>query len=409
MTFAAIEDFASVVSKRISVERILLAGRWLHRLKDILTVQPNQVFPSQQLLDHIPVLIGEIAGYLYAPEEEEIAANTAVIEKARELGMLRHQQQASVHQVLREYEILDEILESFVVEETQRLGLAPTPAECFEICQRLTRASRTLMRTTIDTFISEYTSTIQERTERINRLNRMAGHEMRAPISTLLFGASVLEMESVKTDPERVTRIAQSIRSNAERLSASVDHLQRLARLAEPLDVPTEQRVEVSTVAQEVARQLAEMAAARDVTLRVADGLPELVADPAQIELLFLNLVSNGIKYSDERKPERFVEIGPLESEAEAGTCTLVVRDNGLGIPPCDQPTIFERDDRANPDGSPGMAGSGLGLAIAAECVQSLGGTIRCESVVDQGTSFYVTLPCETQGSRAPTLRPAAN
>jgi hypothetical protein len=72
-----------------------------------------------------------VAAYLRAPAEEEIAANAAVIAKARELGLLRHAQDASVHQLLHEYEILSEILESFVTDETRRLDLQPTSPECF--------------------------------------------------------------------------------------------------------------------------------------------------------------------------------------------------------------------------------------------------------------------------------------
>src|SRR5690349_16065802 len=139
MAIGTAEDFAGIVSQRVEAERHTLAGQWLRRLNELLTVEANEVFPSAQLLDHIPMLIGEIAGYLRAPQDEEIAANTVVIEKARELGSLRHEQRASVHQLLREYEILAEILETFVVEETERLGLRPSAVECFQLLRRLTR------------------------------------------------------------------------------------------------------------------------------------------------------------------------------------------------------------------------------------------------------------------------------
>ena len=66
----------------------------------------NDVFASDQLLDHIPSLLDEIAGYLAAPADEAIAANTAVMDKARELGLLRHRQRATAHQLLHEYETL---------------------------------------------------------------------------------------------------------------------------------------------------------------------------------------------------------------------------------------------------------------------------------------------------------------
>src|SRR5262245_64670421 len=102
------ESYAAIVSQRVSMERFTLAERWLARLRELLTVELNDVFPSDQLLDHIPLLIAHVAAYLRAPADEEVAANAAVIDKARELGLLRHEQKASLHQRLREYEVLGE-------------------------------------------------------------------------------------------------------------------------------------------------------------------------------------------------------------------------------------------------------------------------------------------------------------
>jgi len=393
MTIATAEDYAGIVSQRVAAERLTLAGRWLERLNELLTVQPNEVFPSNQLLDHIPALIEQIARYLSAPADQEITANTTVIEKARELGQLRHQQQASVHQLVREYEILSEILEDFVVAETARLGLEPSSQQCFEILRRLTRAARALMRTTVDTFVSEYTAAIQERDERIKAFNRMASHELRSPIGTLVFAAAALKMEPVRSNPERLDKVAETIRTNAERLSWLVQNLQRLAQLSDPVDVPSEQRVELTTIANEVTRQLSEMAETRNVEIRIDPELPALVADPARLELVLLNLLSNAIKYSDPDKRDSFVEIA-LAARTD-DLCTVAVRDNGLGIPESDQPLVFERFFRAHADRDLelGTSGSGLGLAIVADCVRALGGTIRFESAVRRGTTFYVTLP----------------
>src|SRR5437867_2256112 len=86
------ESYAAIVAQRVTTERFRLAEQWLGRLRELLTVELNDVFPSDQLLDHIPLLIANVAAYLRAPADEEIAANAAVIEKARELGVLRHQQ-----------------------------------------------------------------------------------------------------------------------------------------------------------------------------------------------------------------------------------------------------------------------------------------------------------------------------
>ena len=403
MTFLTAEDYAAVIGQRIAAERLALSTRWLARLRELLTVAANEVFPSQHLLDHIPLLVDQIARYLTAPESEEIAANAAVMDKARELGLLRHQQRASVHQLLHEYEILGEILEGFLIEETERLNLRPSIAEAFTVHRRLTRAVRVLMRTTVDTFVSEYTATIQEQNERINSYNRAASHELRSPIGTLRFAGALLDNDAVRQDPVRLAKVAATVRASADRLSWLVENLQRLAQMRDVVDVPSEQRVDLTQLAEEVARQITEMAEARGVKIRVAPDLPSLVADPARLELVLLNLVANAVKYSDRTKPEPFVEIVTARRAADeveptgGATCTICVRDNGLGIPDADQPAIFDRFFRAHAhlDQQLGVSGTGLGLAIVIDCVHALGGSIRCESRAGDGTSFFVTLPCD--------------
>ena len=399
MTSSAAEGYASVIAARIASERLTLAARWLERLREMLTVAANDVFPSDQLLDHIPSLVQEISGYLAAPKAEEIAANAAVMEKARELGALRHKQRATAHQLLHEYEILGEILETFLVEETHMLGLQPTVKECFEVQRRLTRSVRVLMRTTMDTFIADYTATIQEQTDRIKAFNRSASHELRSPIGTLMFAGALLENDVVRGDARRLSKVATTVKSSAERLSWIVENLQRMARMSEPVDGLSEQQVDIRSLAEEVVRQLEEMAASRKVTLRIAENLPTLHADPARIELVLLNLVSNAIKYSDPKKADAFVEIASAPGVPGAGgCCTICIRDNGLGINDANQTAIFDRFFRAHAhlDDELGVSGTGLGLAIVADCVEALGGTIRCESREGEGTAFFVTLPLTT-------------
>jgi len=392
------ENYADVVSQRVSAERSVLAARWLNRLNELLLVEPNAVFPSDQLLDHIPTLIAEIAAYVKAPADEEIATNAAVIDKARELGSLRHEQRASVHQLLREYEILGELLEGFVIDETERLALHPTPAECLEVLRRMTRATRTLMRTTVDTFVSQYTTTIQERNERIKNFNRMASHELRTPIGTLLFASAMLNTDVIQLDSVRVARIVSTISSSAERLSRLVTNLERLSRLTDPLDMPSQQEVDLQALAAEVVRQVDEMATARDVVIRInAAEVPPLLIDSARLELVLLNLVSNAIKYCDPSKPDRFIEVAASLTSTEM--CAIIVRDNGLGIAEQDQTAIFDRFFRAHShlDHALGVTGTGLGLAIVAECVRELDGSIRCESSLGSGTTFLISVPSRSR------------
>ena len=149
-------DFGDLIAERIRAEHLSISTRWLERLKGMLSVEANDVFPTDQLLDHIPALIQELAGYVRAPEAEAVVANTAVITKAAELGELRHAQAASVHQLLAEYRLLGGILTSFVQQELTRLGVSPGAGEAIEVIRRLNEAIWLLMQTTVDTFIAGY-------------------------------------------------------------------------------------------------------------------------------------------------------------------------------------------------------------------------------------------------------------
>ncbi|MDQ3555712.1 MAG: RsbRD N-terminal domain-containing protein [Gemmatimonadota bacterium] len=88
-----------------------LVKRWLDRIAERMAVHENDVFPTDELLDHVPLLIDGIADYLEDPADE-ITADVSVVAKAMELGELRHQQQFEAPQILREYEILGGILSS---------------------------------------------------------------------------------------------------------------------------------------------------------------------------------------------------------------------------------------------------------------------------------------------------------
>jgi len=389
-----VQPFDRAIGARLSGESQALAQQWLTRLKDVLTVEPQEIFPTADLLDHIPQLIQQIAEYVGAPEVEELAANSGVVAKARELGLLRHTQQASVHQLLREYHLLGGILESFVRDETVRLGLTPPPIEVFGVASRISHALRVLQQTTIDAFIAEFTDRIAAQHARLESFNRLVSHELRQPLGTLQFSLRLLR-SSVADDASKRDRLLEIGATATHRLVDLTRQLEQVARLQNRGDDPGRQDVDLSALCREVARQLKEMADNRGVTIRTADDLPMLVTDMARLELILMNLVSNAIKYSDPAKPERFVEVF-LSGATDDGR-TICVRDNGIGVPPDDVPHIFENFFRASPekDAERGIKGAGLGLAIVAECVEALGGRIAVASVEGEGTAFDLWLPAD--------------
>ena len=383
--------FHDGLADRLRAEHASLAARWFERLRALLPVDARDVFPTESLLDHIPALIQDIGTYLRAPEAEAIIANTLVVEKARELGTLRHHQRASLHQLLREYQLLGNILTTFVQEEIARLPEPPAPADAVEAVARLHLAVDVLMQETVETFVRLYTGTISEQAERLEQFTRMATHEWRQPLNSLQFAVQLLRHPGI--EEERTARTLELMERNVAHLVAMTHTLERLARMQEPTDDAVVQDVSLTTVAGQAARQLREMAETRDVTIRVADDLPMLVVDAGRLELALVNLLSNAIKYADPAKPTRFVDISAVIDAG--GECQIVVRDNGIGIPADRIHSIFDRFSRAHADRAdlPGVTGVGLGLSIVADCIRTVGGRIEVESVEGIGTTFVISIP----------------
>src|SRR5580765_5172615 len=384
-------NFGGVIAERIRAEHRALAIRWFERLLDLLPVDAREIFPTESLLDHVPALILEISTYLRHPEEGAIAANTAILDKARELGSLRHAQRASLHQVLREYQVLSGVLVTFVLDEIKRLGIGPPTAETVLLVSRLHEAVDVLSQATVEAFVTLYTQTIDDQRERLEQFTRMAAHEWRQPLGALQFGIRLLGQAHL--DPQRTRRTLETVERNVQHLIDLTHKLETVARMHNDGDNPVLQEVSAGTVAVEAARQLREMADARGVEIRVLDGLPTLTIDVGRLELTFVNLLSNAIKYSDEAKPDRWVEISGLQTAD--GWCQIAVRDNGLGIPADAVDRIFDRFTRAHEQRDDGVhvGGLGLGLSIVDDCVGAMHGRIDVESSEGVGTTFVLSLP----------------
>lgn len=393
MTNVVASDFRTLIGQRIEAAHQTLATRWLEELERLIPVAPDDIFPGDQLLGHVPALILELAAFFRAPAGEAIAANAVVTARATELGQLRHAQRASVHQVLREYQTLRTVITQFVEEEATGLGLTPNVGELFELTNRLDAAIDVLLRTTIDAFVGQYTETITQHTARLEGFSRMVTHELRQPLGTFQFALKLLGTEDTRMDRAQHDRILASAERNVTRINDTLANLVTLSR-AEGADTALVQHVELSTVIDNVNDQLREMADARDVQITVIRPLPGVTVDIARLELVLVNLVSNAIKYSDPAKPSRFVEISSVPS-ARPDVCTVRVRDNGIGIAEPELQPIFARFYRghAGRDQELGTSGMGLGLAIVADCVEAIKGSIRVESILGEGTTFLLELP----------------
>jgi signal transduction histidine kinase len=393
---AAMEGFQSAIGAQIDLDRDALAMRWFERLTALIPVLPNDVFPTDALLAHIPDLIHEISRFI-ASDELEIAANSFVVTRARELGELRHAQHASVHQLLREYELLRNILETFVGEQTVQLGLKPHLTEVLRCVRKINQAVAVMSQTTVDTFVERYAAMTDDHTRRLEQFNQMVSHELRQPLSALQAAAALLRQNNGNVARRR--RLIGVVDRNITRMADLVGTITKITSLKAPDHAPGVQRVSLTTEAREIARQLRDMARDRHVEVIVAPDMPHVTVDIGRLELILSNLLSNALKYADPAKSRRYVRISHVP--AKDTSCTFQVRDNGLGMTPEQVEHVFTPYFRAHAtrDLELGVQGLGLGLSIVRDCAAAIGASVALDTAPGEGATFSVTLP---EGTSAP-------
>jgi signal transduction histidine kinase len=377
------DTLASAIAELLRDAKTDLAGRWLARITERVALAPNRVFPTEALLDHVPLLIVGIADFIEDPRLT-VAADSEVIQHAMALGALRHQQGFTEYEILKEFEILGAIVFAFLRGAAELVEGSGTE---WTVCaQRLFQAVATIQQATTIRYFELMAARIKDSEDRLRAFDRALTHEMRNRIGATLGAAELLETFNLGDEDRR--RLAAVIARNARSMRVVLDNLVELAH--PDADARQQRRVLLAAAIAEATRQLRDAASAEGVEIRVGSELPHVEVSAAAVELSLVNYLSNAIKYRDPAKTPRFAEIvGRIEGEE------LVVRvcDNGIGVPADHRAGLFQRFFRARVAGAPDVEGTGLGLNIVREVIQNAGGRTWAEFPAHGGSIFAFALP----------------
>jgi two-component system NtrC family sensor kinase len=222
-----------------------------------------------------------------------------------------------------------------------------------------------------------------------NEFVQTVSHDLRSPLTAILGYVDLLDRVGPVNEQQRefIKRVQNSVKS----ITSLVNDLLELGRIEAGFDTQKEMvslegiiRYTLETLTGQITDKKL------DLQLNLPKDIPQMRVNPIRMRQMLDNLIGNAIKYTPSGG-----EI-TIKVEVQNEQVILRISDTGPGIPPAEQPHIFEKFYRAS-NVPKGVGGSGLGLSIVKSIVDNHQGRIWVESLLGQGSSFTVVLPLYKQ------------
>jgi two-component system sensor histidine kinase KdpD len=214
-------------------------------------------------------------------------------------------------------------------------------------------------------------------------------HDLRTPLASIKAGVTSLLDTDVRHDEAQERDLLTTILEETDRLNRLVGNILDLAKIRAGALIPRRSPTAIDEVAEAVVARLRPRLQDRRLTveLMLGDDLPEVPADPVQIDQVLTNLLENAARHSPADGVVR------LRIASEERSIRVRISDEGPGIPREEHERVFEAFYRGRQ--SPESAGTGLGLAIAKAIVTAHGGRIWIEETTGGGTAMVFEVPLE--------------
>jgi PAS domain S-box-containing protein len=230
--------------------------------------------------------------------------------------------------------------------------------------------------------LEQRTLSLQVLNQELESFSYSLAHDLRTPLRSISAYSEMLVSGEAGELPAEVIRMLRTVHRNSGRMTQLMDDFLAFFRVARK-DVKQE-TIAMSAVAREAIASI-NIDEKRAIDFRVGE-LPSAKGDPAMVLQIFVNLISNAVKFTG-LKERAEIEIGTVPDRAPT---VYFVRDNGVGFNMKYYNRLFGVFERLHRREE--FDGTGIGLAIVQKIVQRHGGTVWAESVVDKGAAFYFTL-----------------
>ena len=273
-----------------------------------------------------------------------------------------------------------------------QVGGADYITKPFKNAEVLARVKNHLKIRSLQKELTEKNQKLMQVNEELERFTTAVSHDLQQPIQSILGFARLLEFslkEEIK--PEEYSYL-QSILGAGERMKRLIQDLLVYAKMGQ--ETMTVETIDCQYIVEQVQENLASAIAQRDVQIGYA-SLPIVRGNEVQLIQLFQNLLNNAIKFT---APQVQPQI-QIKAVIRKEKCLISVQDNGIGIPPDEKERVFQVFKRFHDTKQ--YSGHGIGLATCRKIVENHGGKIWFKSKVDEGTSFYFTLPIPEKNTKS--------
>ena len=216
----------------------------------------------------------------------------------------------------------------------------------------------------------------------------LASHQLRTPLSSIKWLVELL-LDDYKGMNEEQIQIVKNVYESNQRMIDLVDGLLNISRIESGRIIIEPKATNLKTLVEKIVGELTPKIVEKElkVNIDIANDVPEISVDPKLISNVYLNFLTNSIKYSI-NKGQVNVKIYIKDSDVISE-----VKDSGLGIPKKQQARVFEKFFRADNVTRVVTDGSGLGLYLTKLIVEASGGKIGFESEELKGSTFWFSVP----------------
>lgn len=264
------------------------------------------------------------------------------------------------------------------------LGALSTALAALLVGYLATSRQRTLVRAEM------LTVDLQRANDELSRSNtdlsqfaHVASHDLQTPVRNIMGSVSMLEDAIGENPDDEIQRYLQFLKDSALRMKSLISDLLSYAESGQELDL---QSVDLNDTLTLVAVATQDIRESSGASLKIGE-MPQVMGDDQQLERVFTNLITNALKYSRPDVPSQ-VEVTACEADDHH---EIRIRDNGMGIDPEHQKTIFEPFKRLHRQNE--IAGTGLGLAICRQIIDRHKGHIAVEQSSETGSTILLQLP----------------